>query len=108
VERCGINACQPVRGWRRGSSTSEQFRRLRRNYSARKWTKIEPYDRETPVEQPRFLGNVVKLWVSEGIQSLDQIVANTGFSREWVERLLSLPPAPSDLQPRILELKRRA
>jgi Zn-dependent peptidase ImmA (M78 family)/transcriptional regulator with XRE-family HTH domain len=86
----------------------DQFRRLRINYSARKWTKIEPYDQETPVEQPMFLANLVKLLVGDGMQSLDQIVANTGFSREWVERLLSLPPGPPDLQPRILEFKRRA
>jgi Zn-dependent peptidase ImmA (M78 family)/transcriptional regulator with XRE-family HTH domain len=88
--------------------SQDQFRRLRINYSARKWTKTEPYDDEMPTEQPLFMSGVVKLLVNDGIQSLDQIVANTGFSREWVQRLLSLPHSDIDPRPKILEFKRRA
>jgi hypothetical protein len=91
-----------------GIVSQEQHRRLRINYSARHWTKAEPYDEEIPIEAPVFMGAVVKLLFNEGIQSLDQIVANTGFSREWVERLLSLPPGGPDLQPKVLQFKRRA
>jgi Zn-dependent peptidase ImmA (M78 family)/DNA-binding XRE family transcriptional regulator len=86
----------------------EQYKRLRINYSARKWNRGEPYDDELPVERPAFMANVVKLLLADGIQSLDQIVVNTGFSREWVERLLSLPPGGMDPQLKVLEFKRRA
>ncbi|PWU12129.1 MAG: hypothetical protein C5B51_01230 [Terriglobia bacterium] len=89
-------------------ASEDHYRRLRINYSARKWNKLEPYDNETSVEQPLFMSSVVRILVQEGIQSLDQIVANTGFSREWVQRLLSLPPSDFDLQPKVLEFKRRA
>jgi hypothetical protein len=57
---------------------------------------------------PGFMASVVKMLFNKRIQTLDQIVANTGFSKEWVQRLLSLPSGGSELQPTIVEFKRRA
>jgi Zn-dependent peptidase ImmA (M78 family) len=93
-----------------GTITDEQYRRLRINYSARQWNKEEPYDSEIPVEQPGMILEALRLMLQENIQSIDQISATTGFSREWVEKLLNLPPdlGSVSMQPKVIEFKRRA
>jgi Zn-dependent peptidase ImmA (M78 family)/transcriptional regulator with XRE-family HTH domain len=70
----------------------EQHKRLRINYSARQWNKGEPYDREIENEHPEFLGKATKLMLDSRVQTIDQFSANTGFSKEWISRLLNLSP----------------
>ena len=70
---------------------SDQHRRLRINYSARRWNKSEPYDDELEIEQPTLLSRAVKLMLEGRDQTIDQVSANTGFSRDWIEKLLNLP-----------------
>jgi Zn-dependent peptidase ImmA (M78 family)/transcriptional regulator with XRE-family HTH domain len=95
---------------RLGTVTDDQYRRLRINYSARQWNKEEPYDDEIPIEQPSLVLRALQLMVQENMQSIDQICATTGFSRQWVEVLLNIPQdlGPATLQPKIVEFKRRA
>ena len=93
-----------------GTVTDDQYRRLRINYSARQWNKAEPYDDEIPVEQPMLILKALRLMVQENIQSIDQISATTGFSRQWVDVLLNVPHdlGSVHLQPKVVEFKRRA
>jgi Zn-dependent peptidase ImmA (M78 family)/transcriptional regulator with XRE-family HTH domain len=92
-----------------GMINDDQYRRLRINYSARQWNRREPLDDEILVECPTFLAKAVHLMVSQNIQTAEQIISASGFSREWIERLLSADLSHSDpLQPKILEFKRRA
>ena len=82
----------------------EQHRRLRINYSARKWNRGEPLDDELRVEEPSFISKAIRLLIHERIQTVDQIVAATGFSQEWIQKLLSLRPAAllsPDLDPQL-------
>jgi hypothetical protein len=45
--------------------------------------------------------------IDNKIQAADTITANSGFSREWIERLLSVNLGSSDpIQPKLLEFKR--
>jgi Zn-dependent peptidase ImmA (M78 family)/transcriptional regulator with XRE-family HTH domain len=81
--------------------TPDQYRRLRINYSARQWNKEEPYDREIEIEQPQFLGKAIMLMLESRFQTIDQFSANTGFSRDWVERLLNLSPDLISPKPRL-------
>jgi hypothetical protein len=88
----------------------EQYRRLRINYSARQWSKAEPYDDEIAIEEPSLLVNAIRLMIEEKIQTMDQIGVAIGFSREWLGLLLNVPKdldAPN-LQPKLIEMKRRA
>jgi Zn-dependent peptidase ImmA (M78 family)/DNA-binding XRE family transcriptional regulator len=75
-----------------GVIDAEQHRRLRINYVARKWTRQEPFDAEIPLEQPSVIPSSLKLLVNEGIQSVDQVSANSGFSADWLRNLMSAPP----------------
>jgi Zn-dependent peptidase ImmA (M78 family)/transcriptional regulator with XRE-family HTH domain len=95
---------------RLGTVTDDQYRRLRINYSARQWNKTEPYDDEIMVEQPGLVLQALRLMAQENIQTLDQMSATTGFSRQWLEVLLNLPQdlGSANLQPKVLEFKRRA
>ena len=88
----------------------EQHRRLRINYSARQWNKEEPYDREIEPEQPMFLARALKLMLDSRVHTIDQFSSNTGFSREWIERLLNLPPdlIPQKSKLKLLDFKRPA
>ncbi len=94
-----------------GIVTDEQHRRLRVNYSTRKWNREEPLDSEIPIEQPVFISKAFKLLVDQKIQTPEQIISASGFSADWIQRLLDLPldllrsPQP---QVRVLEFKRRA
>ena len=72
--------------------SSEQYKRLRINYSARQWNKEEPYDEEIEIERPEFPERAMKLILDSRVQTVDQFSVNTGFSLEWIERLLNLPP----------------
>jgi len=71
---------------------TDQHKRLRINYSTRRWNREEPYDKEIAMEQPKFLARAIRLLLDGRAQTIDQISANTGFSRDWIERLLNLPP----------------
>jgi Zn-dependent peptidase ImmA (M78 family)/transcriptional regulator with XRE-family HTH domain len=79
----------------------DQHRRLRINYSARRWNKEEPYDREIKTETPEFLGKATKMMLDGGVQTIGQFSANTGFSQDWIERLLSLPPELISQKPKL-------
>jgi Zn-dependent peptidase ImmA (M78 family) len=94
-----------------GIINEEQHRRLRINYSTRQWNREEPMDAEIEVERPTYLAAAFRLLVDERIQTPEQICARSGFSREWVERLLdvrldSAPPLPPDFK--VVEFKKRA
>jgi len=93
-----------------GIVNDSQHKRLRINYSARQWSKEEPYDNEIQVEQPTFLARTLKVVLESKIQTIEQISANTGFSREWIERLLNLPPGLVSPKPelKLLNFKRPA
>lgn len=77
-----------------GIIDSDQHKRLRIQYVSRKWTKDEPFDNELPIEQPSLVQSAFRTIVKANVQSADQIIANSGFSRHWLESLLS---APSDI-----------
>src|ERR1700685_2889720 len=64
----------------------EQHRRLRINYSTRRWNQEEPYESEIAIEQPTLFIKSIQLLVSRRIQSVEQIAAQTGFSVAWVEQ----------------------
>lgn len=88
---------------------SEQHRRLRINYSTRKWNREEPYESEIPIEQPTLFSKSVQLMVTRNIQTVEQIAANTGFSVAWIEQLLGVPRPPTpELGLKIVQFKRRA
>jgi Zn-dependent peptidase ImmA (M78 family)/transcriptional regulator with XRE-family HTH domain len=70
----------------------EQYKRLRINYSARRWNREEPYDREIELEKPQLLANAIKVMLEGQSHGMDQLTASTGFSREWIEKLLNVPP----------------
>jgi Zn-dependent peptidase ImmA (M78 family)/DNA-binding XRE family transcriptional regulator len=84
-----------------GVASQEQHRRLRINYSARRWNKEEPYDQEIEVEQPKFLTKAMTLMLDGHVQSIDQFSVNTGFNRIWIERLLNLPLDLIPLKPKL-------
>jgi hypothetical protein len=52
----------------------------------------------------------LRLLTDGRIQNLDQISANTGLSREWIGRILALPPDMFSPRPqlRLVETKKRA
>jgi Zn-dependent peptidase ImmA (M78 family)/transcriptional regulator with XRE-family HTH domain len=90
-----------------GIVDQDQYRRLRINYSTRKWNREEPYDKESPVEQPSLLVSAIRLVSAKQIQSIDQISAATGFRRNWIDKLLALPSQLDvQLNVKILEFKR--
>jgi Zn-dependent peptidase ImmA (M78 family)/DNA-binding XRE family transcriptional regulator len=74
-----------------GVADADQHRRLRINYVARKWTRSEPFDDEIPIEEPTVIPAAFRLMVSESVHSLEQISANTGFSKHWLKTLMSAP-----------------
>ena len=80
---------------------ADQHKRLRINYSARRWNREEPYDKEIALEQPKFLARAIRLLLDGRVQTLDQISANTGFGRDWIERLLNLPPELTSPKPQL-------
>jgi Zn-dependent peptidase ImmA (M78 family) len=77
----------------KGIIDHDQHKRLRINYSIRKWNRSEPLDTELPIEQPTFIAKAVSLVVGEKLQAADQIVANTGFNKEWLQKLLDISAA---------------
>ncbi len=79
----------------------EQHKRLRINYSARQWNRAEPYDREIETEKPEYLGKATKLMFDGRVQTIDQFSANTGFSKEWIGRLLNISPVLISPKPRL-------
>jgi Zn-dependent peptidase ImmA (M78 family)/DNA-binding XRE family transcriptional regulator len=74
-----------------GVVDADQHRRLRINYVARKWTREEPFDDEIAIEEPTVIPSAFRLMVSEQIQSVEDISANTGFSTHWLKTLMSAP-----------------
>jgi len=92
-----------------GVVNSEQHRRLRINYSTRRWNREEPYETESPIEHPTLFIKSIQLLVSRRIQTVEQIAAQTGFSIAWVEQLLSIQsPSAPDVSLKVVEFKRRA
>lgn len=92
-----------------GIINSEQHRRLRINYSTRRWNREEPYESEIQVEHPTVFAKSIQLLVSRNLQTVEQIGANTGFSIPWIEQLLCVPPAATpEVGLKVLEFKRRA
>ena len=79
----------------------DQHKRLRINYSARRWNKEEPYDREIEIEKPQFLSNAIKVMLEGQSHGMGQLTASTGFSREWIERLLNLPTDLATPRPKL-------
>jgi Zn-dependent peptidase ImmA (M78 family)/DNA-binding XRE family transcriptional regulator len=94
-----------------GVIDAEQHRRLRINYVARKWTRQEPFDGEIPIEQPSTIPTALRVIVSEGIQTIEQVCVNSGFSEHWLRALMGAPDdlfSPSDVGLKVIPFKRRA
>jgi Zn-dependent peptidase ImmA (M78 family)/transcriptional regulator with XRE-family HTH domain len=92
-----------------GIVTAEQYRRLRINYSTRGWNRVEPYDNEIPVEEPTLFAKCLQFMDAQNLQRVDQIATQSGFSAEWIERLLAVKTAPEPPLPlRLIEFKLRA
>lgn len=72
--------------------SEEQYRRLRIMYSKRKWTRVEPLDKDTPVEQPRVLRRSIELLVERGIIGRGQLMSDLRISRRDIEELCCLEP----------------
>jgi Zn-dependent peptidase ImmA (M78 family) len=93
-----------------GMLNQDQYRRLRINYSARQWSKKEPYDDEIAVEEPGFMTRALRLMLEGHTHTVDQLSASTGFSRDWIEWLLNVPPDLETPKPqlKLVDFKRRA
>jgi Zn-dependent peptidase ImmA (M78 family)/transcriptional regulator with XRE-family HTH domain len=90
----------------------DQHRRLRIAYASRKWTKEEPFDRELAIEQPSLIQSAFRTIADSNVQRAEQIIANSGFSRHWLEHLLAAPTSIFEddvkVEMKVLEFKRRA
>jgi Zn-dependent peptidase ImmA (M78 family)/DNA-binding XRE family transcriptional regulator len=86
----------------------ERATRLWKYYSSRKFHHEEPYDRETPIEQPRLLLHAFEMIVNEGLATKQQILDALPFTAREIEELASLPEGffPADLAP-VIDLKPR-
>lgn len=92
-----------------GIIDAADHRKLRIQYSVRKWNKLEPYESEIEIEQPTLFNKCLELMTSRGIKSIDQIAIETGFSAEWIQKLLSIKPkSPTLVTAKVIELKLRA
>jgi Zn-dependent peptidase ImmA (M78 family) len=90
----------------------DQHRRLRIAYVSRRWTKEEPFDRELAIEQPALIQSAFRTIVESKVQRAEQISANSGFSRHWLESLLAAPAEifrdEVKLEMKVLPFKKRA
>lgn len=91
-----------------GFLDDEESTRLYRYYSSRGFNRAEPFDRETPLEQPRLLPQAFEMVVSEGMATKEQIVNDLPFGPREIEELASLPEGffPADMAP-VIDLKPR-
>ena len=88
---------------------ADQHKRLRIGYNTRGWNRAEPYETEIAVEQPTLFAKCIELLTSRGIRSVSQISSETGFSVEWIEKLLAVTPEGGPaVTPKVLEFKIRA
>jgi Zn-dependent peptidase ImmA (M78 family)/transcriptional regulator with XRE-family HTH domain len=88
---------------------SEQHRKMRINYIARKWSKKEPFDDELTVELPSLIPTALKILLEGKVQSVEQIAAGSGFSPHWLSELLNMPAEyfnPPQLGLKVLPFKR--
>jgi hypothetical protein len=68
-------------------------------------------DLEIPLEQPSTISAALRVIVSEGIQTIEQVSANSGFSEHWLRVLMGAPDdlfSPQDVGLKVLPFKRRA
>jgi len=86
---------------------NERATRLWKYYSQRKLSREEPFDRETPLEQPRLLQQAFEMMVAEGL-SATQIMEDLPFGAREIEELASLKEGffPADMAP-VIDLKPR-
>jgi Zn-dependent peptidase ImmA (M78 family) len=84
----------------------ERAIRLWKYYS--KFNREEPYDRSTPLEQPRLLQQAFDMIVAEGLATKQQIIEDLPFRPREIEELASLSEGffPADLAP-VIDLKPR-
>jgi len=79
---------------------------------SRRWTKEEPFDRELAIEQPALIQSAFRTIVESKVQRAEQISANSGFSRHWLESLLAAPAEifrdEVKLEMKVLPFKKRA
>jgi len=87
---------------------ADEHRKLRINYNARKWTRVEPFDNELPIEEPQLISRAIRLLVRNNGRSLDQIASDTGIARHWIEQILDTPADPTDdkVRLRLVESKK--
>jgi len=85
----------------------ERATRLWKYYSSRKLSREEPFDRDTPLEQPRLLQQAFEMLVAEG-RPATQILEDLPFGAREIEELASLREGffPADLAP-VIDLKPR-
>lgn len=66
-------------------------KRLWINVSRRGWRRVEPYDETMEVEEPRLLRRAVKLVLTEGAQTPEDVLAALALPAVDVEALCGLP-----------------
>lgn len=74
----------------------DQKLRLFKGRSARGWTKGEPYDVETPSENPQLMSRTVSLLLKEQVISKRELLDFIGLSRIIIEELCGLEPSSLD------------
>ena len=69
----------------------DQKLRLYKGRSARGWTKREPYDHETPIEEPKLLSRAIQILLENGFLTKADVPLNIGLSEKTIEEICRLP-----------------
>ncbi|HEY3373530.1 MAG TPA: ImmA/IrrE family metallo-endopeptidase [Candidatus Aquicultor sp.] len=80
-----------MRARQAGFLSEEAEKRLWTNLSRRQWRRQEPYDLEMPAEEPRLLRRATEMLLSSGMQTIEDLTANTQLSSADIERLVGFP-----------------
>ncbi|WP_438279680.1 helix-turn-helix domain-containing protein [Pseudomonas alabamensis] len=72
--------------------TEDEALRLRKNYSARGWSKGEPFDQESLVEEVRLMPRAVRAVVEAGIKSKLDLIRDLLMPVEDIEQICGLVP----------------
>lgn len=84
-------AAMIYRAEKRGLISDTEALRLRKNYSARGWSKCEPLDGEVEVENVRLLSRAVHALLDAKIKTRESIVGELMLPRDILEQLCGLP-----------------
>lgn len=99
-------ALQIMRCRKLGMLTEAEEKRLWINLSRRGWRKREPLDDSTPVETPNLIQKSLKLLLSEGVRSAEQIASDLNLHPSELERLCGMEDGFLTGRPRLSDSPR--